>query len=248
MPAAQTANVVPIVTIPPMTNTSVLLPSADRARSSSSAPVMAAKAMQPNLGAPMPRAAATVMMAPTAAEDENAASRLVNQVSARIALVAKQSWHPGSSAGGSSWRQPASTIETRPATPSRPRDISADIEPMVRNGAAVITPANAATATTNAKHDTAVNATTPHPVSAYRQHRRDCRSRRGQQHVGDTRSARNRHKAGNRGECGGDQAQREPGDRVPICPVRYRREQHGNRNRPLPPHPRWRQRNGWCWC
>src|SRR6201999_2467705 len=68
-----------------------------------------------------------------------------------------------SAAGGSRGDNRASTIDSRAATPSRPRQTSADTDPTMRSGAAVITPANAAIATTIAKHDTAVNVTTPLP-------------------------------------------------------------------------------------
>src|ERR1700757_150810 len=142
-----------------MTNISVLLQSMERAYSNSSEPVTAAKAMQLSLGVPV----RTVTMAPTAAEHENAATRLVSQLSARIALVARQSGVSRSGVGGSRGDNPASMIDARAATSSRPKETSADTGPMTCSGAAVITPANAAIATTIAKHDTAVNVTTPQP-------------------------------------------------------------------------------------
>ncbi len=111
-----------------------------------------------------PALATAVTMAPTAADDENAATRLASHSSARTALMARRSGLSGCWAGGSRGDKPASAIEARPAGPSRPRDASADAAPMAGSGAPVTTPANAAAAMTIAKHDTADNATPP-PVT-----------------------------------------------------------------------------------
>src|SRR6516225_5391008 len=151
---ATTANVVAVRAIPPATNTRALLPSSQRARSRSSAPVTAPKAMQDGRRAP----ASTVMMAPTAADDANTASRLANQASARIALSARRSAVSSSAGDVSRGDNPA-------ADPSRPSDIKAATEPRAYGGAAVITPTNAAMAMTIATPETAVNVTAPQPDS-----------------------------------------------------------------------------------
>ncbi len=114
-----------------------------------------------------------VTTAPTAADDANAPSRLVSQRSARVALAARDfpsgphsgSEESGRGAGGSRGDKPDSTIDARPAGPSRPRDISVQTELMERNGAAVMTTARAHAATTIAKQAAAVNVTTPQPVT-----------------------------------------------------------------------------------
>src|SRR6516225_4655982 len=159
MRTATTPNVVAVMTIPPATNTSVLLPPSERARSSSSAPVTAPKATQHSRGAPV----RTVMMAPTTPDDEKAASRRANQLSARIALSAKRSAVSGSAGDASRGDNPASTIDNRAADPSRPSDIKAATEPMAYDGAAVSTSTSAPTAMTIATHKTAVNVIAPQP-------------------------------------------------------------------------------------
>ena len=130
-----------------------------------------------------------------------------------------------------------------PAPPPRAGrgDTSADAAPTRARGAAVITPANAAMATTVAKHDTAVNVTTPQPDTRIANTDSDGRRRRGQQHTGNTRGARHRQKARNRGECGGDHAQRQPGERSPdSARCANHRKQQGNQARPMPPRLRCR--------
>ena len=115
---------------------------------------------------------------------------------------------------------------------------------MMCSGAAVITPANAATATTIAKHDTAVNVTTPQPDKRIANTDVTAAAIAASSTLGVTRSARDRQKAGNRCEFGGDHAEREPGDRVPICPVRNRREQQSKEAGQSPQRPRWRRTRG----
>src|SRR3982074_1839253 len=114
--------------------------------------------MQPSRGVP----ASTVMMAPTAAEDENAASRLANHSSARMAPAANPSAGDSAPCGSAGvGDNPARAIATRAATPSRPSDTSAATAPITYNGAPVTMPPNDATATTIAKHDAAVNVIAP---------------------------------------------------------------------------------------
>ena len=238
---AATPKVVPTTPIPAMTNTSILLLSLERARSSSNAPVMPPNAMQDRRDAP----ASTVTTAPTAADDENPASRLDNQASARIACAAREApLGPVSSTsgvGGSRGDNPANTIDTRAAAPSRPRDTSADAAPIACGGAAVITPTNAATATTVATHDTAVNVTAPQPDARIANTQVTAAAVAASNTLHDARGAGHRQETGNRRECGGDRVQGQRGDRIPIGPVRNRPRPAGRPGpRPPPRPPRWR--------
>ena len=133
-----------------------------------------------------------VTTAPTAADDANAPSRLVSQRSARVALAARDfpsgphsgSEESGRGAGGSRGDKPDSTIDARPAGPSRPRDISVQTELMERNGAAVMTTARAHDRDDHRETSRRRQCDNTATRYAHRQHRCDGRRRRGQQHIG----------------------------------------------------------------
>src|ERR1700744_3885193 len=156
-PAAAIANVASLVMIPLTTYTNARL-SSPRARNSNTAPTTAEKPMQPNSGVPV----SAVMTVPTNAQQVKAASRLTSQLWARIDLAATQSvtLRPGSCWGDN----PARTMDARAATPSSARLTAAVIELPACNGAAVSTPASAASATATARPETAAKRTNPTPV------------------------------------------------------------------------------------
>ncbi len=130
----------------------------------------AANAIPPMLDLWMPWVATAVPMAPMVAEAAKAASRLVNQASARFArvvsrsVVGRASASSGFSAGGNRGDNPANRTAIRADTSNRPKDASVASEPMAGTGAAVIAPTSVAAATTTAQHATAVNVIPPQPV------------------------------------------------------------------------------------
>src|ERR1700742_3244181 len=151
------------MTIPLITNTSIRRPSSQRARNNSNALVRTPKPMQGKRVAPV----STVTTAPTVADDDNPATRLVNQVSARIAFAANRSGMGSPSTMSEGGDRPASVMDTRAAVPSRPSDISTDIAPTACSGTALNTPTTATTTITIAAHDAAVKVTTPQAVARF---------------------------------------------------------------------------------
>src|SRR5690348_16678405 len=120
---AATPKVVAVMRIPHIADTSILLVSVDRERNSSSAPVSVPNAVHVRFGAP----ASTVTTAPSVADADNPASRLVNHPSAWTAwerVLASVGSISAASGVPSRGANPANAIDARAATGSSPTDTS----------------------------------------------------------------------------------------------------------------------------
>src|SRR5580693_5029218 len=143
----------------------------ERARNSSTPPVIAANAMPSKRWPPPKYDPSAAPTAPSAAAAENATTRLVSQLLARIALALRRcgadagSLLAGSGSDLTCEDNPASIIDIGAEASTKTSDIAADAAPIVCSGAAVTAPTTAAAASTAAKHVKAVNTVVQQPIT-----------------------------------------------------------------------------------
>src|ERR1700737_2003160 len=160
------------VTIPAATNgTDLARSQCARARSSSTPPVTVANAMPSQRGPSANNDPAAAPIAPSAAAAENAATRLVSQLLARIALALKRCGADVASSRAPSGSDvtcedsPASTIDSGADASTKTSDIAADAAPIAGSGTAVTAPTTAAAASTVAKHANDVKTVAQQPIT-----------------------------------------------------------------------------------
>src|SRR5271166_3146098 len=124
----------------------------ERARNNSTPPVIVANAMPSKRWPPPKYDPAAAPTAPSAAAAENATTRLVSQLLARIALALRRcvadAGSPLAGSGSDLEDNPASIIDIGAEASTKTSDIAADAAPIVCSGAAVTAPTTAAAAST----------------------------------------------------------------------------------------------------